>query len=62
MNYKVDIICPFYNGEEYIVNINNYILKQKDIEINKILYILTESEDNSKEILIKIHLFMIIVK
>lgn len=56
MAKKVDIICPFYNGEEYIVNINNYILKQKDIEINKILYILTESEDNSKEILINNHI------
>ena len=48
---KVDIICPLYEAENYIVNLNNSILKQENVNINKIQYILTKSKDNSEKIL-----------
>ncbi len=47
----IDIICPLYNGEKYIKNLNKSILKQKNVNINKIIYILTETNDNSEELL-----------
>lgn len=50
---KIDIICPLYNASEYIVNLNNSLLKQKNVKINKIMYLLTESVDNSEEIMKK---------
>ena len=50
---KIDIICPLYNAENYIEYLHNSFLKQKDINLNKIRYILTESTDNTEEYLIK---------
>ena len=47
----IDIICPLYNASKYIINLNNSLLKQKKVKINKIIYLLTESKDNSKDIL-----------
>lgn len=47
----INIICPIYNGENYIVNLNNSLIAQEiDEEVN-ITYILTESNDNSERIL-----------
>ena len=48
---SVDIICPLYNAEKYIYNLNSALLNQKDVNINKIKYILTRSNDNSQKIL-----------
>ena len=48
----IDIICPLYNAEKYIINLNSSILKQKGVDIKKIKYILTRSSDNT-EILLK---------
>ena len=48
---SVDIICPLYNAEKYIINLNNSLKKQKMVQINKIHYILTESKDNTEIIL-----------
>ena len=48
---NVEIICPLYNAENYILNLHNSILKQKNAEILKISYILTKSSDNTKQIL-----------
>src|SRR5574344_404172 len=48
---KIDIICPLYNAEKYIIKLNDSLLKQKNVNINKIIYILTESRDNSEEVL-----------
>ncbi|WP_252237137.1 glycosyltransferase [Clostridium sp. ZBS17] len=50
---KISIICPLYNAENYIYNLNNNILTQgvdseQELEI---LYILTKSNDNSENIL-----------
>lgn len=47
----VDIICPLYNAEKYINNLHNSLLKQKNVEIKNIRYILTKSKDNTEKIL-----------
>ena len=48
---KIDIICPLYNAEEFIKNLNESLIMQKKVSINKITYLLTESKDKSEEIL-----------
>jgi rhamnosyltransferase len=48
---KIDIICLLYNAEKYILNLNNSLLMQKKVHINKIKYILTESIDKTEEML-----------
>lgn len=53
MNKKtIDIICPLYNAEKYILNLHNSFHKQKNVEIENIRYILTESSDNTEQLLI----------
>lgn len=51
---NIDIICPLYNAEKYIEKLNNSILKQENVEINEIRYILTESNDKTEAILKRI--------
>ena len=51
MKKKITIICPLYNAEKYIIDLNKNILKQKKVEISEIKYLLTESKDNSEKIL-----------
>ena len=48
---NIDIICPLYQAESYINSLHESLLKQKNVNINKIFYILTESSDKSEEIL-----------
>ena len=50
---KIDIICPLYNAEKYIIDLNNSLLMQKNVSINRVKYILTESNDNTESILKK---------
>ena len=45
----VDIICPLYNAENDIENLHKSLLMQKDVKINEIKYILTESNDNTEK-------------
>ena len=47
------IICPLYNGEKYINGLINSITMQKKVNIEETLFILTETDDNSEEILKK---------
>lgn len=47
----IDIICPLYNAESYIENLNKSLLKQENVNVKSIKYVLTESKDRSKEIL-----------
>ena len=50
---KISIICPIYNGEIYIKELNKRILNQEllgDVEV-EVLYVLTRSKDKSKDIL-----------
>lgn len=47
----IDIICPLYNAENYILNLNESLLKQKKVNVLNIKYLLTESSDNTEKIL-----------
>lgn len=47
----ISIICPIYNGSKYINKLNNSLKAQSYNDNLDIIYILTESSDNSKEIL-----------
>lgn len=46
----VEILCPLYNAEKYIKNLNKNLNKQKDINFS-IRYLLTESNDKTEQIL-----------
>lgn len=48
---NISIICPLYNAENYIKRLHESLLKQKNIKIESINYVLTESSDNSEQIL-----------
>ena len=48
---KIDIICPLYNAENYLINLNNSLMMQKKVNISSVKYILTESKDNTEKIL-----------
>ncbi len=51
---KVDIICPLYNASSFIANLDASLKRQKDVDINEIKYILTESSDDSEKVLKKL--------
>lgn len=51
---NIEIICPLYNAESYIENLDKTIKMQKNVEIKKIQYVLTKCKDNTEEILKKI--------
>lgn len=48
---NISVICPLYNAEQYIAGLHSSLMMQKKVEIESINYILTESNDNSEEIL-----------
>lgn len=52
MKSRVDVICPIYNAEKYILNLDKSIKKQKNIDDLTITYILTESNDDTEKIMI----------
>lgn len=47
----IEIICPLYNAEIYLEDLDKSIKMQKSVEIKKISYILTKSKDNTEKIL-----------
>ena len=51
---NVEIICPLYNAENYIEELDKNIKKQKNVEILKISYVLTRCKDKTEEILKRI--------
>lgn len=53
-NMTIDIICPLYDAENYIENLNKSIIKQKKVEINSIKYVLTKGKDNTESLLKKL--------
>ena len=59
---NVEIICPLYNAEKYIENLDRTLKMQKNTKIEKISYILTESEDNTEQILKRISAQYSVVK
>lgn len=48
---NIDIICPLYNAEKDIKDLHKSLLKQKNVKVNKIRYVLTEGKDNTENIL-----------
>ena len=52
---KISIICPLYNAEDYIEDLYFNIKKQKDVCIEEIKFILTESNDNTEAKLKNLH-------
>ena len=46
---KIDIICPLYNAEKYIDELQKNIEKQENVKINNIRYIITKGKDNTEE-------------
>ena len=52
MKVSVDIICPLYNASNYINNLHNSLLKQKNVKIKNFRYVLTQSSDDTEEYLI----------
>lgn len=51
MDYTIDIICPVYNGENCILELDKSIKKQKNVKINSIKYAVTESKDKTEQVL-----------
>ncbi len=51
MKKVIDIICPLYNAEEYIDDLYKSLLIQKNVNVGEILFLLTESKDNSEQLL-----------
>lgn len=51
MKKVIDIVCPLYNAEEYIEDLYKSLLIQKNVNVGKILFLLTESKDNSEQLL-----------
>lgn len=48
---NISVICPLYNGKEYIKKLNSSLLMQEDVDSVEIRYILTDTNDGSKDIL-----------
>lgn len=48
---KIDIICPLYNGEYYIEKLHKSLESQKNVCIGSINYVITDTNDGSKELL-----------
>lgn len=48
---KIEVICPLYKGEKYILDLVDSINNQVDVENVKIKFILTDTGDKSEEIL-----------
>lgn len=48
---KVNIICPLYNAEHYILNLHKSLLNQEIDCLVNIYYILTESNDKTEDML-----------
>lgn len=48
---SVEIICPLYNAASCILKLHQNLLAQKNVTIAKISYVVTESSDNTEQIL-----------
>lgn len=48
---STSVICPIYNGQHYIVALNDILTRQIKVDDLEIIYLLTVSNDNSEEIL-----------
>jgi len=48
---NIEIICPLYQAEKYIVQLHKSLQMQKKVDVLNILYLLTESKDDSEKFL-----------
>ena len=48
---KVDIICPLYNATKYISNLHDSFLMQKNVDLNAVIYVVTNTNDGIENIL-----------
>lgn len=53
---KIDIICPLYEAGDYIEGLHQSLLMQKNVDINRFRYVLTESVDQTEDYLKKSHI------
>lgn len=59
---NIEILCPLYNAEEYINNLHMSLLKQKADFDFSIRYLMTESQDRTKDLLDKLGCFYETIK
>lgn len=59
---NIDIICPLYKAEKYIRKLHESILKQENVNIHSINYVLTKSNDNSEDILNELNANYIVIQ
>ena len=48
---SVEIICPLYKAEKFVLNLHKSLLAQTNVNLVNIHYVLTESKDDSEKIL-----------
>jgi rhamnosyltransferase len=48
---NIDVICPLYNAEKYLVSLHQSILMQENVDLHSINYILTRCKDKTEDIL-----------
>ena len=48
---KISIVCPLYNAENDILFLHKSLLKQEEVDIIEIKYVLTESGDRTEDLL-----------
>ena len=51
---EVDLFCPLYNSAKYLEGIINGIKHQKNIIVKNIVFSVTESSDNTLQIVKKL--------
>lgn len=49
---SITVICPLYNASKCIENLHNSLLSQKNVKIDEVKYVLTESTDNTENFLV----------
>ena len=47
--YDVDIVCPVYKGYNYLESLYNSIINQNNVNINKIVFAITDSNDEEMD-------------
>ena len=52
---NVDVFCPLYNAENYISGLIKGIRSQKNVQINKIIFGITESTDKTLDLICKLN-------
>lgn len=59
---KVEIICPLYNAATYILKLHASLLAQKNVDILKISYVMTESSDETEKIMQENNIPYVLIK